>query len=154
MERLETIDKRIHDSIILRYPGIGSQSRPANKEATKLAHPYRGLKPNLQEKLWSLKPNSWDGFLQKIKWYQEINHPSMTTRMVDGSGREPGTENRTERIDRIEKNHERTDRDRRGEERSKDFQTAGMDCKSREAVIPVLEQHALPQQNRLRYHGA
>lgn len=78
----------------------------------------------------------------------------MTTRMADGSGREAGTENRTERIDRIEKNHERTDRDRRGEERSKDFQTAGMDWKSREAVIPVLEQHALSQQNRLRYHGA
>ncbi|KZS00136.1 Uncharacterized protein APZ42_003697, partial [Daphnia magna] len=45
---------------------------PNMTEATKLAHLWRGLRPSLLEKLWSLKPNSCDEFLQKIKRYQEM----------------------------------------------------------------------------------
>ncbi|KAK4006355.1 hypothetical protein OUZ56_011509 [Daphnia magna] len=48
------------------------QVDPNMSEATKLAHLWRGLKPSLLEKLWSLKPNSCDEFLQEIKRYQEM----------------------------------------------------------------------------------
>lgn len=45
-------------------------------EATKLAHLWRGLKPSVVEKLWSLKPTTCDELLREVKRYQEITFRS------------------------------------------------------------------------------
>ncbi|KAK4006517.1 hypothetical protein OUZ56_011671 [Daphnia magna] len=76
---------------------------PNLTEATKLAHLWRGLKPSLLEKLWSMKPNSCDKFLQEIKRYQEMTsrarHEEWTMGVV---GKQTPTMG-SERMDRIEK---------------------------------------------------
>jgi hypothetical protein len=45
---------------------------PNISEAAKLSHMWRGLKPSLTEKLWSLKPASCDEFLREVRRYQEM----------------------------------------------------------------------------------
>jgi hypothetical protein len=45
---------------------------PNMAEPVKLQHLWRGLKPSLVEKFWSMKPATTDEFLTEVKRYQEM----------------------------------------------------------------------------------
>ena len=45
---------------------------PNMGEAAKLGHLWRGLKPSVLERLWSLKPGTCEEFLQEVKRYHEM----------------------------------------------------------------------------------
>ncbi|KZS10243.1 Uncharacterized protein APZ42_025350 [Daphnia magna] len=76
---------------------------PNVTETTKLAHLWRGLKPSLLEKLWSLKPSSCDEFLQEIKRYQEMTSRARHEEWVMGVVGKQTPTTGSERMDRIEK---------------------------------------------------
>ncbi|KZS03803.1 Uncharacterized protein APZ42_033383 [Daphnia magna] len=76
---------------------------PNMTEATKLAHLWRGLKPSLLEKLWSLKSNSCDEFHQEIKRYQEMTSRARHEEWSMGVVGKPTPTTENERMDRIEK---------------------------------------------------
>jgi hypothetical protein len=63
---------------------------PNMSEAAKLSHMWRGLKPSLTEKLWSLKPASCDEFLREVRRYQEMTsrarQEDWAMREVDATG--------------------------------------------------------------------
>ncbi|KZR96541.1 Uncharacterized protein APZ42_009062, partial [Daphnia magna] len=76
---------------------------PNMSEATKLAPLWRGIKPSLLEKLWSLKPNSCDEFLQEIKRYQEMTSRARHEEWAMGVVGKQTPTAESERMDRIEK---------------------------------------------------
>ncbi|EFX67291.1 hypothetical protein DAPPUDRAFT_261874 [Daphnia pulex] len=49
---------------------------PRMVEAEKLKCLWRGLKPSVIEKLWSLKPTTFDGFLEEVKRLEELTSRS------------------------------------------------------------------------------
>ncbi|KZS21181.1 Uncharacterized protein APZ42_011952 [Daphnia magna] len=76
---------------------------PNMTKATKLAHLWKGLKPSLLEKLWSLKPNSCDEFLQEIKWYQEMTSRTRQEEWAIGGVGNLAPPTKNERLDWTEK---------------------------------------------------
>jgi hypothetical protein len=72
-------------------------------EQVKLQHLWRGIKPSLVEKFWSMKPATTDEFLTEVKRYQEMTSKSRHEEWAMGMlGKQmPPVEN--DRLDRLEK---------------------------------------------------
>jgi hypothetical protein len=76
---------------------------PNMAEQVKLQHLWRGIKPSLVEKFWSMKPATTDEFLTEVKRYQEMTSKSRHEEWAMGMlGKQmPPVEN--DRLDRLEK---------------------------------------------------
>jgi hypothetical protein len=77
---------------------------PNMSEAAKLSHMWRGLKPSLTEKLWSLKPASCDEFLREVRRYQEMTSRARQEDWAMGMlGKQmpPVKEDRLERLEKM-----------------------------------------------------
>lgn len=48
---------------------------PTMGERAKIQHLFRGLRPNILEKMWTLKPTTCEDFLAEVKRYQELMEP-------------------------------------------------------------------------------
>jgi hypothetical protein len=72
-------------------------------DQVKLQHLWRGIKPSLVEKFWSMKPTTTDEFLTEVKRYQEITSKFRHEEWAMGMlGKQmPTVEN--DRMDRLEK---------------------------------------------------
>lgn len=73
---------------------------PHMAEANKLRCLWRGLKPTVIEKLWSLKPTTCDGFLEEVKRLQELT--SRSKELALGVLGKPTLPAKEDRIDRLE----------------------------------------------------
>ncbi|KAK4013212.1 hypothetical protein OUZ56_025446 [Daphnia magna] len=85
---------------------------PNMGEAVKLGHLWRGLKPSVLKKLWSLKPGTCEEFLQEVKRYQEMTSRTRQDEWTLGIlGKEDAGQNSTtgqgvsvgDRMERMEK---------------------------------------------------
>ncbi|KAK4013237.1 hypothetical protein OUZ56_025471 [Daphnia magna] len=85
---------------------------PNMGEAVKLGHLWRGLKPSVLKKLWSLKPGTCEEFLQEVKRYQEMTSRTRQDEWTLGIlGKEDAGQNPTtgqevsvgDRMERMEK---------------------------------------------------
>jgi hypothetical protein len=76
---------------------------PNMAEPVKLQHLWRGLKPSLVEKFWSMKPATTDEFLTEVKRYQEMTSKTRHEEWAMGmlGNQMPPVENG--RLDRLEK---------------------------------------------------
>jgi hypothetical protein len=72
-------------------------------EQVKLQHLWRGIKPSLVEKFWSMKPATTDEFLTEVKRYQEMTSKTRHEEWAMGmlGNQMPPVENG--RLDRLEK---------------------------------------------------
>jgi hypothetical protein len=74
---------------------------PRMAEAEKLKCPWRGLKPSVIEKHWSLKPTTCDGFLEEVKRLEELTSRSEEWALgVLGETIPPAKDERMDRLER------------------------------------------------------
>jgi hypothetical protein len=75
---------------------------PRMVEAEKLKCLWRGLKPSVIEKLWSLKPTTCDGFLEEVKRLEELTSWSDVWNLgVLGETTPPAKDERMDRLERM-----------------------------------------------------